>query len=44
MIGDVGSDGSQALTVKFPDTLFPITAAILRPSKRKLRYLPGLTE
>jgi hypothetical protein len=44
MIGDMGSDSSQTLAVKFPDGLFPIAATILRPMKRKVYYPPRLAE
>jgi hypothetical protein len=44
MIGDMGSDSPQTLTVKLSDALFPITATILRPLKRELYYPPGHTE
>jgi hypothetical protein len=44
MIGDVGSDSSQAVTIKFSDALFPIAATILRPLKRKVYYPPRLAE
>ena len=44
MISDVGSNSTEAFAIKIFDSLFPVSIAILRPLKGKLRDPPGLAD
>jgi len=44
MVSDMGSDGTEVFAIEIFDSLFPVSIAILRPLKGKLRDPPGLAE